>query len=130
MGRVTIAVRSADRFARPPRIVVRGRTYRYGTADTVVARANAALIVGQWRDVHGIRDGHDHVVGQVHLAWHDAAGRAAIDEYVIAGMGHGTLISTTGADACGTIAPYFLAFGISSTYRIVTTWALFRRRHR
>jgi hypothetical protein len=56
--------------------------------------------------------------------WRDADGREAIEEYRIAGLGHGTPLSTSGHDACGTAGPYMLEAGISSTRRIASFWGL------
>jgi hypothetical protein len=56
--------------------------------------------------------------------WCDADGRDVIEEYCIAGLGHGTPISSSGADACGTAGPYMLEAGISSTRRIAGFWGL------
>jgi poly(3-hydroxybutyrate) depolymerase len=47
-----------------------------------------------------------------------------IEEYCIAGLGHGTPLSTFGADACGMVGPYMREAGISSTRRIASFWGL------
>ena len=98
----------------------------HGTADATVDAVNAAMIVDQWRGVHGVNapDVIDRVDGQVHRAWHDAQGRAIIEEYSIAGLGHGTPIATSGDEACGTPGPHMLEAGISSTYRVAAAWGI------
>lgn len=97
-----------------------------GGADHTVDKANAALIVDQWRGIH---DAGAPVVtslpgGHQHRAWHDADGRMVIEEYAIAGMAHGTPLATTGSEAYGAPGPYMLDAGISSTYRIAASWGI------
>jgi poly(hydroxyalkanoate) depolymerase family esterase len=99
----------------------------HGTADRTVAPSNAAAIVGQWRDVHGLAPSPSfstRVDGCTRRVWLDAEGREAIEEYLIAGMGHGTPLSTRGADGLGASAPFMLEQGISSTLRIARFWGL------
>jgi len=98
----------------------------HGTADATVDAVNAAMIVDQWRGLHGVDqpDLTDRVDGHQHRQWHDASGRAVIEEHAIAGMGHGTPIATSGDQACGAPGPYMLDAGISSTYRIAAFWGI------
>ncbi len=99
----------------------------HGDRDATVSHANSGLIVEQWRALHGVaRDPHavEHVDGHLRHAWRDADGLEVIEEYRIAGLGHGTPLSTTGADACGTPGPYMLEAGISSTHRIADFWGV------
>jgi poly(hydroxyalkanoate) depolymerase family esterase len=99
----------------------------HGTADRTVAPSNAAAIVGQWRDVHGLAEAPSFstmVDGCPRRVWLDTHGREAIEEYLIAGMGHGTPLSTRGADGLGASAPFMLERGISSTLRIARFWGL------
>ncbi len=98
----------------------------HGTADRTVDRRNAAMIVEQWRGVHGASSPAitDSVDGQVHRVWRDATGRPVIEEYVVAGLGHGTPIATSGSEACGVPGPHMLEAGISSTYRIAASWGI------
>lgn len=98
----------------------------HGTADPTVDAMNAAMLVEQWRGVHGVGapDVIDRVDGQAHRAWHDAAGRLVVEEFAIAGLGHGTPIATTGDEACGRPGPHMLDAGISSTYRIAASWGI------
>ena len=99
----------------------------HGTADHVVANANATAIVNQWRDliglgtVEGIRDKVD---GQRRTTWHDSKGKIAIERYDIAGMGHGTPLATRGGEACGQPGPHMLEAGICSTSRLAESWGI------
>jgi poly(hydroxyalkanoate) depolymerase family esterase len=99
----------------------------HGDGDATVSHENSALIIEQWRALHGV----DHTPsavekgeGYVRRVWSDAHGRDVIEEYCIAGLGHGTPLSTFGADACGAAGPYMLEAGISSTRRIANFWGL------
>ena len=98
----------------------------HGTADRTVDASNAAMIIEQWRGVHGINTSPatTRVAGQVHRSWRDVAGRLVLEEYVIAGLGHGTPVATSGDEAYGTAGPHMLDAGISSTYRIAATWGI------
>ncbi|MEG8038854.1 PHB depolymerase family esterase [Sphingomonas sp. LR60] len=98
----------------------------HGSSDATVDAVNAAMIVDQWRGLHGVTDPDttERVAGHVHRSWRDAAGRAVIEEYVVAGMGHGTPLATRGDEACGSPGPHMLDAGISSTYRIAAAWGI------
>lgn len=99
----------------------------HGDCDATVSHANSALIVEQWRALHGVTgepSAVEPVDGHLRRVWHDAGGREAIEEYRITGLGHGTPLSTSGANACGSAGPYMLEAGISSTRRIARFWAL------
>jgi poly(hydroxyalkanoate) depolymerase family esterase len=98
----------------------------HGTADLTVNEVNAAMIVNQWRGVHGVGepDVTERLDGHVHRVWRDVAGRVVIEEYVVAGLGHGTPIATSGDEACGIPGGYMLDAGISSTYQIAASWSI------
>jgi poly(hydroxyalkanoate) depolymerase family esterase len=99
----------------------------HGDADATVSHANSALIVEQWRAVHGVEREPtvvETVNGHRRKVWRDVHGREVIEEYRIAGLAHGTPLSTAGPDACGSAAPYMLEAGISSTRRIADFWDL------
>jgi poly(hydroxyalkanoate) depolymerase family esterase len=121
--RLTALVRNASEHGGPwPTISV-----WHGSADATVAHANAEAIVSQWRDLHGVNAGPSRVEtidGHPRRIWADAAGREVIEEYSIAGMGHGTPLATQGADAVSVAAPYMLEAGISSTEHIARFWGL------
>jgi poly(hydroxyalkanoate) depolymerase family esterase len=98
-----------------------------GTADRTVDASNAAAVIGQWRAVHGLAVSPTFstlVDGQPRRVWLNAEGREVIEEYLIAGMGHGTPLSTRGEDGLGAVAPFMLEQGISSTLRIAEFWGL------
>jgi poly(hydroxyalkanoate) depolymerase family esterase len=99
----------------------------HGTSDMTVSPANAALVLEQWRRLHGVAESPCEtgaVEGHTHRLWRDTAGREVIEEYRIAGLGHGTPLSTSGSDACGVPGPYMLEAGISSTRHIARFWGL------
>lgn len=99
----------------------------HGDSDGTVSHANSARIVEQWREIHGVArepDPVEHVDGHLRRVWRDAYGCDVIEEYRIAGLGHGTPLSTSGANACGIAGPYMLEAGISSTRRIASFWGL------
>ncbi|AZO80650.1 MULTISPECIES: PHB depolymerase family esterase [unclassified Bosea (in: a-proteobacteria)] len=113
-------VRSASRHdGQWPRISI-----WQGSADRTVAPANAAALIAQWRGVHGLPAeplASESVDGHRRRVWRDAEGRELIEEYSIAGMGHGTPIA---GDGIGRGGPFILAAGISSTRRIARFWDL------
>ena len=99
----------------------------HGTADTLVVSANAGVIVDQWRDRIGLgaAEGElDTVDGHQRTTWRDRSGRAMIERYDIAGMGHGTPLATRGSAACGVAGPHMLEAGICSTSRVAGSWGL------
>ncbi|MBC8036404.1 MAG: PHB depolymerase family esterase [Rhizobiales bacterium] len=98
-----------------------------GSADKTVDPSNAAAIIGQWLTVHGMHktparteiiDGHKRRV------WSNSEGRVLIEEYIIAGMGHGAALKTTGDDGLGNAGPFMLNVGISSTRHIARFWGI------
>ena len=99
----------------------------HGSADQTVASSNADAIVGQWRAIHGldarsIRS--ENVDGHSRRVWCNAQGQELIEEYRIAGMGHGTPLDTAGDAALGAGGPFMLDIGISSTSHIVRFWCI------
>jgi poly(hydroxyalkanoate) depolymerase family esterase len=98
-----------------------------GTADHTVTPANAQAIVAQWQGVHGL-DGvtprATTVQGQSRRVWRDRKGRELIEEYSIAGMGHGVPLDTRGQQHYGEAGPYMLEAGISSTLQIARFWGI------
>jgi len=116
-------VRSASDHAGPwPRIAI-----WHGAADQTVKSSNADAILAQWLSVHELDEAPsstEDIAGHRYRIWHDAKGRALIEDYRIADMGHGTPLATTGNDACGTPMPHMLEAGISSTRRIAASWGL------
>ncbi|GAA0731956.1 poly(hydroxyalkanoate) depolymerase family esterase [Sphingomonas japonica] len=99
----------------------------HGSADRTVDDSNAELIFEQWRPIHGVGvlpDRTDMIDGYPHRVWRDMAERDVIEDYRITGMGHGTPVSTLGAEPCGVRGANMLESGISSTRRIAQFWEL------
>jgi poly(hydroxyalkanoate) depolymerase family esterase len=99
----------------------------HGSADGTVAASKAKAIVAQWRDVHRFdaRPARSEIVdGDTRRVWSDAEGRALIEEYSIAGMGHGAPLATAGEVGLGTGGPFMLDIGISSMRRIAHFWGI------
>ncbi|MDP1027839.1 PHB depolymerase family esterase [Sphingomonas sp. KR1UV-12] len=116
-------VRAASRYAGPwPTVSV-----WHGSGDTTVDPSNAAATLAQWQALHGL-DARaaevDTVDGAQHRLWRDAAGRAVIEEYRIAGMGHGTPLDPQGSDGAEVAGAHMLDAGISSTRHIAAFWGL------
>ncbi|WP_174297548.1 extracellular catalytic domain type 1 short-chain-length polyhydroxyalkanoate depolymerase [Sphingomonas bacterium] len=99
----------------------------HGSADATVAPSNAEATLRQWRainDLPAAPDLEETVDGAVHREWRDRDGRVRLEDWRIAGMGHGTPVATAGATACGSPGPYMLDVGISSTWRSAARWGL------
>lgn len=99
----------------------------HGTVDRTVAGINAELVLDQWRLLQGIEANPDRIEvvdGHQHRVWLDREGRLAIEEYRIAGMGHGTPLRTRGERSCGNAGAFMLNCGISSTWHIANSWRL------
>ena len=98
-----------------------------GSADTTVAETNADAIAGQWRDLHRLPDRpayQETVDGHVHRVWQDAAGLPVLEEYRIAGMGHGTPLNPGAGTDHGASGAYMLDAGIASSHLILRFWGL------
>lgn len=121
------AIRQAARHSGPwPTIAI-----WQGSADSVVSPSNADAIARQWIDVHGLGDTppeETRVDGARHRAWRDAAGRTVVEEYTIAGMGHGTPLATSGECGCGEAGAFMLEVGISSTVHSANSWSMLGKR--
>lgn len=99
----------------------------HGDADTTVNPDNGARIVDQWRSVHGLPpqpDRTERLDGQARRAWLGPDGRVVLEEVIVAGMDHGTPLSTAGPAGVGHAAPFMLEAGISSTRHIAHFWGL------
>ena len=102
----------------------------HGSSDQTVASVNADAIVGQWRAVHGLSSSPSRselVAGHTRQVWCDGRGRAVIENYQIAGMGHGTPLATSGDAGLGVAGPFMLDIGISSTKQIASFWGIAKR---
>ncbi len=99
----------------------------HGTADQTVDCSNADATVAQWRTVHQLHEGAsvDTLVdGHLHRVWQDASGRNCVEEYVIAGMGHGTPLDADTAENVETSGAYLIDVGMSSTQHLAASWGL------
>ena len=99
----------------------------HGSADQTVDQSNASALVEQWRSVHGAPKKparSDLVHGHAHRVWVDSKGRDVIEEYSIAGLGHGTPLDTFGTRHGEKVAPFMLEAGISSTRLISRFWGI------
>ncbi|HEX8555007.1 MAG TPA: PHB depolymerase family esterase [Sphingomonas sp.] len=98
----------------------------HGTGDQTVVVANMDRLGEQWRGVHNA--GGDAVTtsgpGWERRSWTGEDGRAVIEEWRVAGMGHGVPIDTAKLGAAG---PYMLDVGLSSTTEIARSWGLITR---
>lgn len=121
--RLAAVAADASRYAGPwPTLSV-----WHGSADHVVVPSNADDIVGQWRGLTGVGAAParvETVDGHVRRVWVDASGRAAIEQYVVAGIGHGVPLDTRHSDSYGAAGPHMLEAGICSTSRIAQSWGL------
>ena len=100
----------------------------HGGMDTTVVPSNAAEIVKQWTDVHGLPMAptfQDTVDGYPRQVWRNTQGEDLIESFAISGMAHGTPLSVgTADDQCGAAGAFLLEVGISSSYRIAKFWGL------
>lgn len=99
----------------------------HGSADATVAVSNMGRLGRQWRHLHGIEDAAPDIVtrsGWEHSVWRGEAGRSLVEEWRIAGMGHGVPIAPNGPDRLGASGPYMLDVGLSSTALIAGSWGL------
>lgn len=106
----------------------RSLTYDIGLARLRrSSSSNADAIVEQWRAIHGLdaRSTRSEMVdGHSRYVWCNAQGQELIEEYRIAGMGHGTPLDTAGDAALGVGGPFMLDVGISSTRHIARFWGI------
>ena len=96
----------------------------HGTADMTVAHSNMAALGRQWRGVHGLTGEPTRVergAGWDHRSWCGPDPRPLVEEWSVAGMGHGVPIDATDL---GTVGPHMLDVGLSSTRRIAAGWGL------
>jgi len=99
-----------------------------GSADRTVAPGNAEALVRQWTELHDLsarpsRTGK--VEGHLHEIWADADGKALVESYTIAGMGHGTPLDPgEGEGKSGEAGAHMLDVGLSSTDRIAAFFGI------
>lgn len=102
----------------------------HGSADATVAPANATALLRQWAALHGVGaapDSRETIDGHFRDVWHDPQGREVMENFRIAGLGHGTPVKTSGTDSCGQTGAFILEAGISSTFHICRFWGLISR---
>ena len=121
-------VRKASRHKGPwPRVSV-----WHGGADATVIPPNAAEIIKQWSDVHGlpVQPSFEAMVDAYpRQVWVNAAGDELMESYIIPSMAHGTPLATGAADdQCGATGPFLLEVGISSSYHIARFFGLAANR--
>jgi len=113
----TLAIAAGTRI---PRVAI-----WHGTADPTVVIANSDALVDQWRRVHALPAQPQAEHGGTnwsHRAWCDAQGHALVEEWRIAGMGHGVPIDPV--NGIGAAGPFMLDVGLSSTLEIARGWGL------
>ena len=125
-GRNALAakVRTASQHQGPwPRLSV-----WHGSADRIVAPANADALIAQWTALHGLAPGSDRaeqVDGQRRQVWLAPDGSELIERYDVAGMAHGTpLMPGVEAGQSGEAGAHMLDVGLSSTDRIAEFFGL------
>jgi poly(hydroxyalkanoate) depolymerase family esterase len=99
----------------------------HGAADHVVSPKNSDAILEQWLGLHRLDLGPtriEQIHGYPRRTWTDAAGKAKVEAYSIAGMAHGTPIGRAGAGEYGSPGPHFFETDISSTSAIAGFWGL------
>jgi poly(hydroxyalkanoate) depolymerase family esterase len=99
----------------------------HGTGDGTVNVANLDSIGRQWRGVHGVLGTDpaiEHGEGWTHRSWRGVDRRVVVEDWSIAGMGHGVPIAPDGPDRLGERGPYMLDVGLSSTAVIAASWGL------
>jgi len=104
----------------------------HGTEDRTVAASNAAALLSQWANVHGVSEevfSQTSVAGHRRRVWSNSKGDTVLELYLINGMGHGTPVRRTKAQTkTGGAGPFVLDVGISSSLHLVQTWGLVRRK--
>jgi feruloyl esterase len=105
----------------------------HGGMDTTVVPPNAAEIVKQWTNVHGLPTAptlQETVDGYPRQVWRNAEGEDLIESYAIPSMSHGTPLSVGDADdQCGAAGAFLLEVGISSSYHVAKFWGLAEAPH-
>jgi len=121
-------VRSASSYTGPRPTV----SIWHGTEDRTVAASNAAALLSQWANVHGIAEevfAQTVVQGHPRRTWSNKKGDAVIELYLIDGMGHGTPVRRTKAQVkAGGAGPFVLDVGIASSLHLARSWGLIRRK--
>jgi poly(hydroxyalkanoate) depolymerase family esterase len=121
-------VRSASSYTGPRPTV----SIWHGTEDRTVAASNAAALLSQWANVHGVDEEvftQTSLAGHRRRAWSNRMGDTVLELYLIDGMGHGMPLRRTKAQAAaGATGPFMLDVGISSSLHLARSWGLVRRQ--
>jgi poly(hydroxyalkanoate) depolymerase family esterase len=104
----------------------------HGTEDRTVAASNAGALLSQWTNVHGVSEEdftQTSFAGHRRRVWLNRKGDTVLELYLIDGMGHGTPVCRTKAQArAGRARPFMLDVGISSSLHLAQSWGLVRRK--
>ncbi|GEO15351.1 hypothetical protein MAE02_30470 [Microvirga aerophila] len=104
----------------------------HGTHDGTVAVANADALLSQWTNVHGLPEAtfaQTVVAGHCRRTWLNKKGEVVVELTLIEGMGHGTPVRRTKAQAsAGDAGPFMLDVGLSSSLHLARSWDLVSRR--
>jgi poly(hydroxyalkanoate) depolymerase family esterase len=104
----------------------------HGTHDGTVAVANADALLSQWTNVHGLPEAtfaQTVVAGHCRRTWRNKKGQVVVELTLIEGMGHGTPVRRTKAQAsAGDAGPFMLDVGLSSSLHLARSWDLVSRR--
>jgi poly(hydroxyalkanoate) depolymerase family esterase len=121
-------VRAASSHVGPwPRVSV-----WHGSADATVRASNADASVSQWLDVNAMTGEADQidVDGPERRDQWIRDGVVVVERRLIAGLGHGTPIASTGPDGIGRPGPFVLEVGLSSSLELLRFWGVTTDRHR
>lgn len=101
-------------------------TIWHGAADATVAPGNADALARQWAALMDLEETPDRIepMGRLTRQTWIARGQAAIELNVLKGLAHGTPLSTTRPCDVGSVAPFMLEAGVSSTLEIRRFWGL------
>jgi poly(hydroxyalkanoate) depolymerase family esterase len=99
-----------------------------GSADRIVAPANATALISQWTGLHGLSTTPDRVEaqdGHTRRVWTGREGQELIEYYLVEGMAHGTpLMPGTGEGQSGQAQAHMLDVGLSSTDHIAAFFGI------
>ena len=99
----------------------------HGDNDSTVRPGAGDDLVNQWLNVHGIVGlPTEQCIANRHSrqVWRSLGGKSLVELHKIAGMAHGTPVSTMGLDGFGKSGNYLLEVGISSSREIIRSWNL------
>lgn len=100
----------------------------HGDADGTVKPSNAGEIAKQWASAHGLPaepTATEALPGRTRAVWRSPeTGEVLMESVLIKGFGHGTPLSTGGAEGVGSAAPYMLEAGVSSSLEIARFWGI------